>query len=115
MKLKVVLTSDSPVVLPLHYNHILQGFIYRTMDPVYSKFFHNAGFPYGKRLFKLLTFSRIFGKNRVLKESKKVVFYPPIYFYLSCYLRQALASHVRNPLKGASFFLGKNAVFLDGV
>jgi CRISPR-associated endoribonuclease Cas6 len=115
MKVKITFTSNSPVELPIHYNHILQGFIYRTMDSIYSNFFHNAGFPYGKRLYKLLTFSRIFGKNKVLKKTKKVAFFPPIYFYFSCYLRQATASYVRNLIKGERFNLGKNTVYLEGV
>ena len=112
MKLKVVLTSDSPIVLPLHYNYTLQGFIYKNLDTIYSDFFHNSGFPHGKRYFKLLTFSRIFGKNKVIKRAKKVVFTPPVYFYVSCILEEALASYVKRLIKKDKLLLGKNRVSL---
>jgi CRISPR-associated endoribonuclease Cas6 len=115
LKVKVVLTSDSPIVLPLHYNYTLQGFIYRNMDAFYSYFFHNFGFPYGKRYFKLLTFSRLFGKNRIIKGAKRIVFVPPIYFYVSCVLEEVLASHVKKLMKKEELHLGKNKVSLLSV
>ena len=115
MKLKVTLSSDSPIVLPLHYNYTLQGFIYRNLPSIYSTFLHDYGFPYGKRLFKLLTFSRLFGKCRVLKAVKRIVFTPPIYFYISCTLKELLSSHAKELIKREELKLGANKVYLESV
>jgi CRISPR-associated endoribonuclease Cas6 len=83
------------------------------MSSLYSRFLHEWGFPYGKRFFKLLTFSRIFGKNKVIKGKRRIVFFPPIYFYVSCVLEEVLASHLNKLLKSRNLKLGKNRVFLE--
>jgi CRISPR-associated endoribonuclease Cas6 len=115
VKLKVTLSSDLPISLPLHYNYTLQGFIYKNLPSIYSTFLHDYGFPYGKRLFKLLTFSRLFGRCRVLKAVKKIVFSPPIYFYVSCTLEELLASHAKELIKREELKLGANRVYLESV
>ena len=115
MKLKVTLNSENPILLPLHYNYILQSFIYRNLDEIYSIFLHNYGFPYKKRLFKLLTFSRIFGKSRVIKSVKKVIFNPPIHFYISCILEEVLSSHAKKLITNDKLRLARNRVYLESV
>ena len=60
--------GDRVIALPKSYNHILQAFFYRNMDLLLSKFLHDIGFPYGKRRFKLFTFSKVIGK---LQEKDK--------------------------------------------
>jgi len=115
MKLKVTLTSKSSITLPLHYNYILQSFIYRNMDESYSSFLHNSGFPYKKRLFKLFTFSQIYGKREILKRTKEIIFSPPIHFYMSCILKEIISSHAKTLLKSKKLKLGQNNVFLDSI
>ena len=115
MKLKVTLSSEKPVFLPLHYNYILQSFIYRNMEEIYSIFLHNYGFPYKKRFFKLLTFSKLYGRKRVIKGAKRIIFFPPIHFYVSCVLEEVLSSHAKVLLKREKLRLGRNEVFLESV
>ena len=115
MKLKITLSADNPIVLPLHYNYILQSFIYNNLDDIYSLFFHDYGFPYGKRYFKLLTFSTLFGRKRVIKGAKRIIFFPPIHFYFSSILEEAISSHAKVLLNKKSLKLGQNEVFLKSV
>lgn len=61
MHLTIEFTSEKAIVLPIHYNHIIQGFIYDTIDEKLASFLHSKG--YGEeRVFKLFCFSNIFGK-----------------------------------------------------
>ena len=50
MKIKITLRPkrETGIVLPMHYNYMLQSFIYRNLDKVYSYFLHNSGFNYKK-------------------------------------------------------------------
>ncbi len=115
MKLKVVLSSNSPIVLPIHYNYILQSFIYNNLDAIYSLFFHNYGFSYGKRHFKLLTFSQLFGKKKISRKLKKITFFPPIHFYFSSVIEEAISSHAKTLLKRKELRLGRNKISLESV
>ena len=44
MHLIIEFTSQEPITLPLPYNHILQGFIYNTMDEELAEFLHEKGY-----------------------------------------------------------------------
>lgn len=70
MRVKITLEgiNQSKIVLPINYQHVVQGFLYRTMKPAYAEYLHKYGFKYEKRHFKLFTFSRIFGKYTVNSE-----------------------------------------------
>lgn len=52
-------------VLPVHYNHVLQGFLYRHLDENLAEEIHNEGYTEGKRHLRLFTFSRLQGEAMV--------------------------------------------------
>ena len=115
MKVKFTFSSEEEIVLPIHYNYILQSFIYNCMDRVFSTFLHDKGIVYDGKNFKLFTFSQIFGRRRILKKDKKIVFKPPIHFYFSCAFKDLLNSYVLNVLEKEELNLGGNKVFLQSV
>ncbi|WP_046721610.1 CRISPR-associated endoribonuclease Cas6 [Heyndrickxia coagulans] len=84
MKLIVTFSSnESALKLPLNYQEILQGFIYHNLkDPEFAKFLHNQGFTNGNQTFKLFTFSQLFGKYTLLKETKEIIFEGPVKWYV---------------------------------
>jgi len=49
--------GKEPVILLLHYNHMVQSMIYSSISAELADFLHNQGFTHGKRAFKLFTFS----------------------------------------------------------
>ncbi len=62
--------------IPIHYNHIIQGFIYKNIsDPNFREFLHEEGFKNGKRRFKLFSFSRLNGKC-VFDNKEKMLIFP---------------------------------------
>jgi len=59
--------------LPIHYNHLIQAMIYRSLDGALAEWFHDEGYSYGKRRFKLFTFSRLLSHNRRYDAQKKTI------------------------------------------
>lgn len=84
MQLKVFINLDEPLVLPINYNHILQGIIYNSAtgtNRFFTKQLHDKGFKNSTNLndkFKLFSFSKIIGKYKVI--SKNIHFLNKIFF-----------------------------------
>ncbi len=88
MRLTVTMSGrQGTVSLPLHYQHLLQGLLYRSLEnEQLAAFLHDRGFRHGKRSFKLFTFSRLFGTHQVNRERKTIHFFggfPMAYRYRS--------------------------------
>jgi len=116
MIVKIELTSEKPLKLPKSYNHLLQAFFYNNMDPVLSKFLHDVGFVYGKRRFKLFTFSKVIGE--ILKRDAQkgfVLFEPSIKLYFASPLMDLVSSSVKTFLKRHNLLIGKNKLSLESI
>jgi CRISPR-associated endoribonuclease Cas6 len=74
MLAKLSLSSEKPIILPSNYNEVLQGFIYRNVEPRLASALHDQGFISNGRAFKLFTFSRIFGKPVLNPEKTLFIF-----------------------------------------
>lgn len=71
MQYKINFVSDSDIILPFQYSHILQASLLSMIsDENYSNFVHSVGYSYEKRNFKLYTFSRIMGRAQVDRKNK---------------------------------------------
>jgi len=71
MRIILTLHPKAKLVLPVHYNHILQGMIYRHLDEALAEWYHDTGYTFEKRNFKMFTFSRLFGRNRTYNPRRK--------------------------------------------
>ena len=65
MRLQLIFSSKEQLVLPINYNNIIQAVILRNLSPKLSDFFHNEGYQFNNRKFKLYTFSNLYGKNTI--------------------------------------------------
>ncbi len=81
MRLTIKLNADEEIKVPSNYNHGVQGFLYRNLSLSLGKFLHDEGLKFGKRRFKMFTFSRIFGKYKRFKAG--MWFSPPISLVIS--------------------------------
>lgn len=73
MRLKIIFEAKSDLLLPIHYNHIIQKVIYDLLDGKYAAFLHNEGFSFGGKRFQLFTFSRLVIENKdVYKEAIRI-------------------------------------------
>lgn len=85
MRLVLKLEPESGrITLPVHYNHLVQGMIYQSLDEALAQWFHEQGFAYHKRRFKLFTFSRLLSrKPRYDHERRTLTFTGPIYLKIA--------------------------------
>jgi len=61
--------------LPIHYNHIIQGFIYKNIfDDDFREFLHEKGFEVDGKRFKLFTFSQLYGDYIFDNKNKTITF-----------------------------------------
>ncbi|WP_022854100.1 CRISPR-associated endoribonuclease Cas6 [Thermodesulfatator atlanticus] len=104
------------LILPVHYNHILQAFIYRSLDETLARFYHEEGYRFLKRRFKLFTFSRLLAKDRSFDaQSRTITFKGPVCLKISAVDDRLLESLATYLVKKGSFRLGRNTCELDAV
>lgn len=81
MRLKIDLSKEN-FVLPIGYNHILQGTIYNMLNKKSEgEFYHNVGYKKDEKTFKLFVFSNLFGPFTIQK--KQIIFKDHFCFYIS--------------------------------
>ncbi len=74
MQAKITFECDN-LKLPIHYNHMVQGFIYKNIfDDNFREFLHEKGFESNGRSFKLFTFSQLRGKYSYNRKEKTITF-----------------------------------------
>ncbi len=113
MRLVIDLGFEEKITLPVHHNHLLQGFIYSLLEPTLRKFLHEEGFIYQKRRFKLFTFSRLMGRFKIIED--KFIFFPPVRLFISSPKHEILQSVAEGILKGERFRLYRKRVFIESI
>ena len=67
MRIKILADVGDGLTLPINYNYMLAGVIYRFLaesDPEYASFLHNEGYLAAEKRFKLFTFSQLMAARR---------------------------------------------------
>ncbi|MGC8593818.1 MAG: CRISPR-associated endoribonuclease Cas6 [Nitrososphaeria archaeon] len=113
MRVLFKLENKKEIALPLHYNYYLESAIYRSISPELSEFLHRYGFVFGKRRFKLFTFSRIFGAYKIINDSIK--FYGHTSFMVSSPIERFIVELVNGIMKRSEISIGQNALKIESV
>ncbi|BAT71830.1 CRISPR-associated protein Cas6 [Thermosulfidibacter takaii ABI70S6] len=98
---------NSHFTLPVNYNHIIQGFIYNNIQSTLAAKYHNVGYRYNKRVYKMFVFSRLFSKEKMVKNGT-ITFKSPVYFKLGAMDSELLESLAVNLLRKEIVELGGN-------
>jgi len=93
--------------LPIHYNHIIQGFIYSNINTVLAKNYHENGFSFGKRRYKLFVFSRLFS-SRIRVENRRILFESPVMLKIGSMDSRLLESLAIHLLRKGKIKLGES-------
>lgn len=114
MRLKITFEiHDGNIFLPSHYNYYIQALIYRIFSKQIAEILHNRGFLFGKRSFKLFTFSRILEKG--IRQGDKLVFKRQISFYFSSPLLKITEDFGMRALNSSTFNLLGQQLFVSGL
>lgn len=103
------------VVLPTNYNCLIQAAIYRNISWDLAKFLHDRGFLFGKRRFKMFTFSRLEGRCRLDGDKKHFIFEGDLNLYVSSPIERFIEDLATNIVKRGSIVLGDQVLKVVGL
>ena len=117
MRLLIEFRSDRSKVpeirLPVNYNYLLQGMIYRSLDAGFAEFLHDRGFPGGGRVFKLFTFSRLLGEYTM--AGKEIRFKDKMHLIVSSPVDQFCQSLLNGLISRSQIVLGPMELKVESV
>ncbi|SHG49718.1 CRISPR-associated endoribonuclease Cas6 [Thermosyntropha lipolytica DSM 11003] len=116
MRITITMHSDRDIILPVHYHHILQGFLYTHIsDRDYREFLHQEGFGCGKRKFKLFTFSRLQGTFKLDQDKNYITFKSPVDITVASPLEPFITDLAETLMKSDELYLGSNRLQLKSI
>ncbi|GAP64533.1 hypothetical protein ARMA_2956 [Ardenticatena maritima] len=114
MQIKLHLSvQTSPLLLPVHYNQTVQGFIYHHLSASIAEYLHNTGWRDQKRRFPLFTFSRLFGAFS--RRNGQLAFEESVFFYVASPATDVLQSLASHLVRRETVRLGKSELLLHSV
>lgn len=117
MRIRIEFSSKTGYVkLPISYNELVQGMLYKNLPKTFAKFLHDIGFFYNKRSFKLFTFSKIKAAYfRAYKDSKTIIFDSPIVIYISSSIPEITQSLGEYIINKEYVKLGQNLLSIESI
>ena len=115
MQIIVKLKGEQELVLPIQYNHILQGFVYSAISPELAEFLHERGYQFANRRFKLFTFSRLRGKYKLSQEKNQIIFSDKVELVISSPVDEFCQSLANGVLTKGYFKIGNNQVEVESI
>ena len=108
MRIQIQADVGDGITLPINYNHLLAGVIYRFLaesDPEYATFLHEEGYRAAEKRFKLFTFSQLMAERRRV-TGEKIHFRSTLTWYVSSPVEQFLSHFADTLLTEAQLSLG---------
>ena len=99
MRIQILADVGQQITLPINYNHLLVGAIYRFLaesNPEYADFLHEEGYHAAKKRFKLFTFSQLMAERRRI-TGEQIHFRSTLTWFVSSPIEQFL-SHFADTL-----------------
>ena len=114
MRIDLWLKPTERLVVPVHYNHLVQGMIYRHLNPLIAQQTHDFGWAVdGKRRLPLFVFSRLRGRFR--RQNGNLIFEKTIALSVSSPVTDLLESLALRLLHERNLTLGGFSLELTSV
>jgi len=113
MRLILTFAAETPgqgLLLPIHYNALVQGFLYRHLEAELARRLHEEGLPEGQRRLKLFTFSRLLGRYRL--QGDQIQFEGPVRLVISSPMDDFLESLALHLVTASGLQLGEQRLEL---
>jgi len=115
MRIKVVFNVKKNLILPLHYNHLIQKNIYDILDLDYGSFLHDEGYKYLNRSFKLFTFSKLVVENKEVLKDKIIIKNGQVNLTISTIDERFIFSLIRGFIKRKKFIFKEGELDIEAV
>jgi len=115
MRLRIKFASEEKELrLPIHYNEIIQGFIYKHLSPSLAEKLHNQGFvdPETGKNFKFFTFSRLIPETKPIVQKNFIIFKSPVNFIVASIDKNFIQSFVENLLTHPHLYIQNQKIVL---
>ncbi len=111
------INADGLIRLPFRYPELVQALIYRHLPPRHAEKLHNEGFLFGKRSFKLFTFSRIAGRKVLNKRKGQpfLLFQDRIYLKIASPIEWLLPEFAEILIRKGEVKLGHNTLAIENI
>jgi len=106
---------EGDLVLPVHYNHLVQAVIYNYIDEELAEFLSNKGYTEEKTPFKMFAFSRLRGMYAVDKNNNSIRFVSEIELTISSPVDRFCQWLSSSMLTQGSMKLGESEVVVSKV
>lgn len=115
MHITLRMETGKGLILPIDYNHILQGAIYHAIDPVLAERLHGQGYAADGRVFRLFCFSRLLGVFAMDKQARTMTFGQDIKLVITSPITEFVQSLATGLLRNGSWRLGEHEVAIAEV
>ena len=110
MRIQILADVGDGITLPINYNYLLTGVIYRFLaesDPEYASFLHNEGYAAAEKRFKLFTFSQLMAERRRITDDR-IHFRSTLTWYVSSPVERFLSHFADTLLTEGCLTLGRH-------
>ena len=117
MRIQILADVGDGITLPVNYNHLLAGVIYRFLsesDPEYASFLHEEGYRAAEKRFKLFTFSQLMAERRRI-TGDKIHFRSTLTWYVSSPVEHFLSHFADTLLTEGRLFLAQRQLPIKDV
>jgi len=115
MRIKIELSSEKRITLPVGFNSIIQAMIYSFFEKESAKWLHEKGFKYEKRSFKLFTFSPFLENGYYDKIRKTFKFPQNISFLFSSPVDWIIQEFAVNFIKQSYLSFNGQKAFINSI
>lgn len=108
MRIQILADVGNGITLPVNYNHLLVGVIYRFLEesnPEYADFLHDEGYLAAEKRFKLFTFSQLMAERRRV-TGEQIHFRSTLTWFVSSPMEQFLSHFADTLLTEGRLLLG---------
>ncbi len=108
MRIQILADVSNGITLPINYNHLLVGTIYRFLEesnPEYADFLHDQGYLAAEKRFKLFTFSQLMAERRRI-TGEQIHFRSTLTWCISSPMEQFLSHFADTLLTEGKLLLG---------
>ena len=117
MRIQILADVGKGITLPINYNHLLVGAIYRFLaesNPEYADFLHNEGYQAAEKRFKLFTFSQLMAERRRI-TGEQIHFRSTLTWFVSSPIQQFLSHFADTLLTGGRLSIGSHQLKIKDV
>lgn len=110
MRIQILADVGNGISLPINYNHLLVGVIYKFLaesNPEYADFLHDEGYRTDEKRFKLFTFSQLMAERRQI-TGDRIHFRSPLTWFVSSPVEQFLSHFADTLLTQGRLTIGPN-------